>query len=285
MTLGTCSSFNSIYAENPDPTWPWSVADYGIKSALNIQLNRYLNGIRLQAIGVIVQEPSELIGSSVTYTSDDRIVLTLQPLHFTAEPGVRSRPVNIRHCYFPEELTESYSDCTSHCHFNYILEKCNCTYDLPKPVKVDLRREESTRRCEVKDLPCLQANGVSLFYMGNIIEQSKDNIFNTTDCECFPSCTHTQYHAVTFTDKWNSLEGNENYIKVDVHFQEATLFSYRSTLYITILDLMVSYGGIAGLFLGISVLGAVNAILNRISCCKKHVPEPESKPVKPDHAP
>lgn len=74
--------------------------------------------------------------------------------------------------------------------------------------------------------------------MGNIIEESTDNVFNTTDCKCYPKCTHTQYHAATFTDRLNSIESKNNFIEVDVFFQEETLFSYRSTLHITMLDLM-----------------------------------------------
>ncbi|EDW58960.1 uncharacterized protein Dvir_GJ10611 [Drosophila virilis] len=273
LKIGSCYVFNSINAEDPDPTWPWSVADAGFKSALNIKINRYINDVRLEAIGVIVQEPSQYVGSSVTYSSDDRIVVALQPIHFTAEPAVKARPVHMRYCYFTEELIKSYSQCIIECHLHYISKKCECSHSLV-PESIDLLTEEPIRTCTVADLPCMQKHGVSLFYMGNIIEESTDNVFNTTDCKCYPNCTHTQYHAATFTDRLSSMESKNNFIEVDVYFQEETLFSYRSTLHITMLDLMVSYGGIAGLFLGLSVLGAINSLLDRIPHCSKPIQQP-----------
>lgn len=74
--------------------------------------------------------------------------------------------------------------------------------------------------------------------MSNIIEESEDYVFNTTDCKCYPNCDHIQYHASIFTDRLGRQEHNHSYIELDVFFQEETLFSYRSTLYITLLDLM-----------------------------------------------
>lgn len=123
--------------------------------------------------------------------------------------------------------------------------------------------------------------------MSNIIEESWDNVFNTTDCKCYPNCNHIQYHASIYTDRLYGKQDGISFLEVDVYIQEETLFSYRSTLHITFLDLIgrfyiplhllsdicfsfgctVSYGGIAGLILGISVVGGINAIMDRITCC------------------
>lgn len=203
---------------------------------------------------VIVQEPGQYVGSSVTYSTDDRIVVGLQPQHFTADPGARARPVNMRYCYFRDELTQSFSECIVRCHLSYIAKKCECDHKLIP--STNPLNEKPLRLCTVADLTCIQQNGgnyfigtvtfrfyqriseVSLFYMGNIIEESKDNVFNTTYCECYPTCDHTQYHAATFTDRLSGSDSRSDHIEVDVYFQEETLFSYRSTLHITMLDLM-----------------------------------------------
>lgn len=79
---------------------------------------------------------------------------------------------------------------------------------------------------------------VSLFSMSNIIEESSDNVFNTTDCKCYPNCNHIQYHAAIYTDRLDDVNDAGSLMEVDVFFQEETLFSYRSTLHITLLDLM-----------------------------------------------
>lgn len=47
---------------------------------------------------------------------------------------------------------------------------------------------------------------------------------------------------------------------VDFHFQSASIVKYRTDVTFGWLDLMVSFGGIAGLFLGCSILSGVEII-------------------------
>ncbi|KAH8416658.1 hypothetical protein KR222_001738, partial [Zaprionus bogoriensis] len=272
----TCFTFNSLFAYGADSTWPWSVAGAGFLSGLNIMLNRNVAEHRVESLGVIVQEPDQYLGTSVTYSSDDRIVIPLQPLRFTAETAVKARPVNMRYCYFTDELEngESRSECIHKCHIKYITDMCKCHYQLPIQMKSLGQNANTTitRRCSIKDLPCFQKHKVSLFSMRNIIEESDDFVFNTTDCQCYPNCNHIQYHASIYTDRLSGQEHNHSFLELDVFFQDETLFSYRSTLHITMLDLIVSFGGIAGLFLGLSVVGAINGLIDRIGCCGKPTP-------------
>jgi len=53
---------------------------------------------------VIVHEPTQYLGVSIDYSSEDRIVIPVEPLRFTAELDVRARPVNMRRCYFEVTL-------------------------------------------------------------------------------------------------------------------------------------------------------------------------------------
>ena len=46
-------------------------------------------------------------------------------------------------------------------------------------------------------------------------------------------------------------------LTLDFHYQSANLVKYRTDITFGFLDLMVSFGGIAGLFLGCSILSAV----------------------------
>jgi len=48
----SCYTFNSLYAINADPTWPWSVAGSGFNSGLNVKLHRYVGDVRFESIGV-----------------------------------------------------------------------------------------------------------------------------------------------------------------------------------------------------------------------------------------
>ncbi|XP_030369889.1 pickpocket protein 19 isoform X2 [Scaptodrosophila lebanonensis] len=265
---GACYVFNTVRGQNTDPTWPWVVADAGPYSALNVRIRRQLPNLTVNSIGVILHEPDQYLASSIIYTTDDRIVVPVQPLRFTAEEDVRSRPVAMRHCYFPQELNrigELRSDCIRNCNLRFIQKKCNCHYDTPLPLQQQQQELSSSsdgrRRCSLSDIPCFYQNRLSLYSMSNIIEESNESVFTTVDCGCYPNCDHTQYHFLAYTERCNTHETNSSFIVLDVYYQEETLFSYRSVLRFSLLDLMVSYGGIAGLFLGISLIGAIDAFL------------------------
>nr|XP_016926734.1 pickpocket protein 28 [Drosophila suzukii] len=269
--------FNSNLSSGRDETWPWSVAASGAYSGLNVRIRRHYSQFTINTLGVIVHEPTQYLGVSIDYSSEDRIVIPVEPLRFTAELDVRARPVNMRRCYFENEVTllnQSRSECIYKCHINYIFIKCNCSLELPEDYTFNNEnftdgKEKSGRRiCGVKDLHCFNKHKLSLFSMSNIIEESRDNVFTTVDCGCFPQCDHTQYHTSTYTERLSTHAAHDEEIEIDVYFQEETLFSYRSMLRFTLIDLMVSYGGIAGLIMGISVLGFINNFLDHFACCR-----------------
>ncbi|KAH8258370.1 hypothetical protein KR038_010301, partial [Drosophila bunnanda] len=288
--------FNTELALDRDPTWPWSVAASGSQSGLNVKIRRKQSLYTVNSLGVIVHEPDQYLGMSIDYSSEDRIVVPVEPLSFSAEEDVRARPISMRRCYFKSEITEkaSRSECIYKCHYHYILSKCNCTINIPVHAKSGeentIKDTTGSRLCGVQDLYCFNKHKLTLFSMSNIIEESRDNKFSTVDCGCFPQCDHTQYHTSTYTEKMSTFTSHASEIEIDVYFQEETLFSYRSMLRFTLIDLMgkgrvaplqfqilivsiylcgaVSYGGIAGLIMGISVLGGVNALLDRFACCR-----------------
>ncbi|XP_017021870.2 pickpocket protein 19 [Drosophila kikkawai] len=267
--------FNSEILLDRDPTWPWSVAASGSQSGLNVKIRRKQKLYTVNTLGVIIHEPEQYLGMGIDYSSEDRIVVPVEPLSFSAEEDVRARPISMRRCYFETEITSevSRSTCIYNCHLNYILNKCNCTINFPVHAKsgqenITETSDPTLRLCGVPDLSCFNKHKLTLFSMSNIIEESRDNQFTTVDCGCFPQCDHTQYHTSTYTEKMSTLTSHASEIEIDVYFQEETLFSYRSMLRFTLIDLMVSYGGIAGLIMGISVLGGVNAFLDRFACCR-----------------
>ncbi|XP_039494494.1 uncharacterized protein LOC120453730 isoform X2 [Drosophila santomea] len=243
---GYAYEFNSLVSSGKVDTWPWSVAASGSKSGLYVKIKRQQSVYTLNTLG------NEI-------------------------PEGRSR-----------------SECIYKCHFNYILSKCNCSLELPVKATLDegnitdAKESNGRRICGVKDLSCFNKYKLSLFSMSNIIEESRDNVFTTVDCGCFPQCDHTQYHTSTYTEKLSTHSTHGSEIEIDVYFQEETLFSYRSVLRFTLIDLMgesginhmrvemypppyllvVSFGGIAGLIMGISVLGCFNKILDHFACCR-----------------
>ncbi|KAH8384145.1 hypothetical protein KR009_012239, partial [Drosophila setifemur] len=276
--------FNSILSDDADKTWPWTVAASGAASGLVVKINRQQGQFTLNTLGVIIHEPDQYLGMSIDYSQEDRIVVPVEPLHFTAETDVRARPLQMRRCYFENEIMgRSRSECIYKCHLKYLVEKCRCVLPMAAIAKDTLVSTDENQTetlsnseltpCGIKDLVCVYNHKFSFFSMSNIIEESRENVFTTKDCGCFPQCEHTQYHTSTYTERLGSVNSYASEIEIDVYFQEETLFSYRSMLRFTLIDLMVSYGGIAGLIMGVSVLGGVNAFLNRFTCCR--LPHPD----------
>ncbi|KAH8271457.1 hypothetical protein KR018_011883 [Drosophila ironensis] len=269
--------FNSILVDHPDETWPWTVAFSGSYSGLNVKINRKQGPLSINKVGVIVHEPTQYLGMSIDYSSEDRIVVPVEPLRFTAEVDVRARPLQMRRCFFQNEIKafgQSRSECIYKCHLKYLLEKCHCVLPIAAIGAniTEASDSEESHPCNIEDLSCVNKHKLSLFSMSNIIEESRDKKFTTIDCGCFPQCDHTQYHTSTYTERLSTFTSHTSEIEIDVYFQEETLFSYRSMLRFTLIDLMVSYGGIAGLIMGVSVLGGVNAFLDHFACCR--LPQP-----------
>ena len=79
-----------------------------------------------------------------------------------------------------------------------------------------------------------------------------------------------------FFIKWKYCSVSDN-MTVDLHYQSANIVKYRTDVTFGWLDLMVAFGGIAGLFLGCSLLSGVEIIYYVIIItfiflkkCKKH---------------
>lgn len=52
----TCYSFNSLHANAPDSTWPWSVAGAGFNSGLNVRIHRNVGDTRVESLGVSIAD-------------------------------------------------------------------------------------------------------------------------------------------------------------------------------------------------------------------------------------
>ncbi|XP_055700456.1 uncharacterized protein LOC129800102 isoform X2 [Phlebotomus papatasi] len=86
-----------------------------------------------------------------------------------------------------------------------------------------------------------------------------DSDKNATLCaSCLPECSHVTYNIATESNELP--EEDRALITLDVHFRYATMVKYRTYVVYEFLDLIVAFGGIAGLFLGSSLLSIVEFV-------------------------
>ncbi|XP_075163752.1 pickpocket 30 [Haematobia irritans] len=282
---GVCYSFNSILVENPVPSWPWVVAESGLQTGLRAILKRGSFGQYYERVAAMVHDPKEIGSSDINYMDSERVVITVNPLRFTADSDIHSVKPELRHCYFTSELKllgKSRSNCIRNCRMEFIERHCNCTYFFPVATKNATIQPAVMPICRVSNLKCIYKYRDTILSTGNIIQENEeDGPPQSWDCKCYPNCNYIQYRTTVNTDHGVTTSRGTDYIDLQVQYQHDTLFSYRSSLCFTLLDLIVSYGGIAGLFLGLSLVGIIEVLHDVIVCWKlktqKKVAMPNNK--------
>ncbi|VVC27973.1 Epithelial sodium channel [Cinara cedri] len=176
-----------------------------------------------------------------------------------------------RRCYFPDEQptgmgTNYYlrRNCKSACYMNHVVQHCGCYLEFMFALQ-NMNRNYSLRPCNVEDLVCLYKKNS---YFNNFIptEQTSSAFFTNEPpglkCDCMPDCIHQMYISeLTIAEPIiSSTLNSSTAILIDVHFRQSTCILYRSDLVFGWLDLLVSFGGCAGLFLGGSLLSFIEII-------------------------
>ncbi|XP_058986548.1 pickpocket protein 19-like [Musca domestica] len=185
-------------------------------------------------------------------------------LHFY-DNTTRIFPQSVRQCVFEvrDELQSLYykslkyhpymfENCQSECQQEYLAKLCNCTMDILYPI------DENYRPCRLLDLPCLYKHNDILLNMESFGEQqyvtfNKEGI----NCPCYFNCKSLNYFPDVHSDNLPDVpaDQNETELLLEVYFLSNTFKVYRTTAVYTFVDLMASFGGLAGLCIGCSLVG------------------------------
>ncbi|XP_052567592.1 sodium channel protein Nach [Culex pipiens pallens] len=180
-----------------------------------------------------------LISMKQTYTTED----------------ARQLSIGQRKCIFPDEVQLRYyqddytfSGCMKECRLKKCLKYCGCIPPFyAPPVK-------SLRQCVASELPCLAAN------VGNIT-----SIGGCQHCEL--GCHNTVYDIEKYSKVMTTEAGKEPVVTIE--YLTWPVIRYKREVLFGWVDLLVSFGGIAGLFLGFSLLSGVEIIyfFTMRACC------------------
>ncbi|GAB0089181.1 hypothetical protein DMENIID0001_036800 [Sergentomyia squamirostris] len=77
-------------------------------------------------------------------------------------------------------------------------------------------------------------------------------------CPCLPECSRIDY-SMELIENLGGDTINDS-VTVDIHFKSPVMLRYRTDVMFGWLDLMVAFGGIAGLFLGCSLLSGAELV-------------------------
>ncbi|XP_021920095.1 degenerin del-1-like isoform X2 [Zootermopsis nevadensis] len=180
-------------------------------------------------------------------------------LEIVNDPLVHKIPITRRECRFPEEKPDhyklfkyySYSTCVLECQVLKMLEHCKCINHILYPAV-----SGNFTQCDINGIKCL--NEIYLDLVKLRAKHSENENEPGIICDCSADCKEPDQFVIHVEKKETKKESS------DIKFVMQTLPNerLRRNVIRSKLDLVVSLGGIAGLFLGASLISAVELLVH-----------------------
>ncbi|XP_068631471.1 sodium channel protein Nach-like [Battus philenor] len=174
-----------------------------------------------------------------------KIYVTAVTVYTSSEAARLS--VGQRRCRFPHEnilkhnAVYSYTLCRMECRIKLCLKYCNCVPHFYRSIRGE-------KICDVNGLHCLVKHR-------DVLYKLRDGSGKKVKCECFPLCDDINYVIQS-----NALQ--EWYLGTNLQWGIVTYprMRYRRDIIFGFTDVLVAVGGMAGLFLGCSVLSFMEIV-------------------------
>ncbi|KAJ8969446.1 hypothetical protein NQ317_016777 [Molorchus minor] len=230
ITREQLPGFNKFYIKETDLKW-------AMKFRVLFQDTYYpiyiLNSDEIAGIDV---RPQHLWDFSV-----EMILFSVKETYTTLDTAQLS--IKQRRCAFPDEVklkiedVYSYTACTRQCRMDTAMELCGCVpFFYPEVAHY--------KHCEFKKFRC--------------ISQHIAEIKSVDKCSCYLGCGNTVYEVEKFEDA--GTDDTKANGTMECQFVSWPMVRYKREVLFGWVDLLVSFGGIAGLFLGFSLLSGVEIL-------------------------
>ncbi|CAG5040033.1 unnamed protein product [Parnassius apollo] len=258
--MGFCYAFNSKHAER---SWPWQVHTdndqftaayiHETDSKWSFLFNSFRN---TSIVDIYIHSTEEMAGleQSAQLSWDHSVEkLSFSVKHTYTTADARQLSIRQRRCIFADEVhleTSSiytYSACMRQCRMRRSRSYCKCVpHFYPKT--------KGYRQCTVRELQC--------------IAKYAAEITDVTQCSCELGCSHTVYEVEKLTEIDTSKDPATS-DSLETEFVSWPMVRYKREVLFGWVDLLVSFGGIAGLFLGFSLLSGVELVyyFTLRACC------------------
>ncbi|XP_047985980.1 sodium channel protein Nach-like isoform X2 [Leguminivora glycinivorella] len=249
--MGFCYAFNSRHAET---TWPWQSQTesepfseafiHETDAKWSFLFNSYRNDT---IIDIYIHATEEMAGleQSAQHSWDRRVEkVSFSVKHTYTTEDARQLSVRQRRCVFADEQKletsniYTYSACMRQCRMQQCRAACKCVPHFYPKI-------DGYRHCTVLELQC--------------IAEHVDSITDVSWCNCELGCSHTVYEVEKLTEV-DTSKGPMSTTSLETEFVSWPMVRYKREVLFGWVDLLVSFGGIAGLFLGFSLLSGVELI-------------------------
>ncbi|XP_037031361.1 sodium channel protein Nach [Bradysia coprophila] len=251
--LGLCYAINSNQVRTPKaPRFPMRSNKYtgpgSIKIQILIEANVYVIGE--EDVPNLVTSKSDIlaVGPYISY------LRKISVRNIENDPLTRSVSVEQRNCRFHDEHSldvhthYSYSACSVQCRKDKQLELCDCVSHL-------MPNTDPRVYCNMSGLICLNENYEELSVVIPKWSKSRKGVI----CDCMPSCTEIDVSLV-HDSRNNIMEHQRPMSLVEIGLINLPTEKYKRNVVRGKLDLVVSFGGSASLFLGCSLLSFVEVV-------------------------
>ncbi|KAG7299422.1 hypothetical protein JYU34_016375 [Plutella xylostella] len=257
--MGFCYAFNSRHAER---TWPWQTQPqpeqfleafiHETDTKWSFLFNAYQN---TTIIDMFIHSSVEMAGLdlSAQLSWDRRVeIMSFSVKHTYTTEDARQLSIKQRRCVFADELkletssVYTYSACMRQCRMKLCMAFCKCVPHFYPLIA-------GYRYCSVAELVCVAAHA--------------DSITDAARCACELGCEHTVYEV----EKLTEIDSGKGQVSssLETEFVSWPMVRYKREVLFGWVDLLVSFGGIAGLFLGFSLLSGVEVLyyFTLRACC------------------
>ncbi|XP_067623758.1 pickpocket protein 19-like [Eurosta solidaginis] len=278
---GFCMMFNSLISEKNQQKqrnnrfYPYHNSDIGEGTGLDIFIN--LNESKqppglteTNGVYVILKRPEKYTGSTTFINYNTYTKLPVTPQLSTVDEKTRVISPEERKCFL-DELENDHplyktlpgmeygsANCYARCRQEYVYQKCKCNLNLCYPQYMS----DNMIACKAKDYRCLYENWEFFSVEHHVSEQQSqylviENISSHIECNCLAQCKKLIYDTIPINMPIAGLSSVVKQIHLDVHYTSIYMITYRTNLHYTFVELLGSLGGIFGLFLGASLMSAV----------------------------
>jgi len=262
-----------FYSRDPY-VYPHRVSGSGENGGLKFEIWRSIAEVRNSSnfnkgFKLVVHAPSDIPQFDKLYYRfplEKSATLTIRPSMVVTE---RLERYNIltRNCYYEGEkklkMFKKYSrpNCHLECLANFTRDACKC-------VHFSMPRMREDRICSLENDTCYKKARRDLMKIN--MEDSLSTSESYEDpgkggvCECLPTCTSLQYEGeishddIRYFGKYRKMVSFRSF--VTIFFKDDDfVYAKRSELY-GATDFIANFGGLLGLFLGVSILSIVEII-------------------------
>ncbi|XP_073821461.1 pickpocket 21 [Musca autumnalis] len=242
----------------------------GLMARVKIDANKILpNYTDTLGVYIMIKKPDQFSADVkfITHSAHSKIAISTVITETTTR--VREVKPEVRRCLFEDESKKDprvnlpgfkywTGNCRTRCHQEYVVNLCKCNLDLLFPIS----EIDNYTACKPSDFKCIYDHAELFATEHHIYErQYIDDVENDSmTCNCFNNCNQILLTGIFNRVELEDTEATNKYVLLDIFSQSDFILKYQKTIRYTFVELVANFGGIMGLFLGASLLSAIELV-------------------------